>query len=125
MIEARSSAEGSKSRLPFYPIKCWRVAVFLYFGVSIGGKKVNLEFLMMGMCSQVQERRARGKREVWGWGMKGMKVAFRPASRIGSLEELTRPLLNALSNQASKISSVICSTVKSLHGLAQLFANHF
>ena len=37
MIEARSSAEGSKSRLPLYPIKCWRVAVFLYFGVSVGG----------------------------------------------------------------------------------------
>lgn len=57
----------------------------------------------MWVCSQTKERRRnRRKRE-------RTNGSLQASQGICSLEELTRPLLNALSNQASKINSVICS----------------
>lgn len=41
--------------------------------------------------------------------MKGMRGSLWASLGICTLEELTRPWLNALSSQASKINSVICS----------------
>ena len=63
------------------------------------------------MCSQGQEERweRRKGRERKKKKMKGMRGSLWASLGIYTLEELTRPQLNALSSQASKINSVICS----------------
>lgn len=62
------------------------------------------------MCSQGQEeRRERRKGRERKKKMKGMRGSLWASLGICTLEELTRPWLNAPSSQASKINSVICS----------------
>ena len=62
------------------------------------------------MCSQGQEERwERRKGRERKKKMKGMRGSLWASLGIYTLEELTRPQLNALSSQASKINSVICS----------------
>ena len=61
------------------------------------------------MCSPGQEESRERRKGRGGKKMKRMRDGLWASLGICTLGELTRPRLNALSSQASKINSVICS----------------